>query len=385
MHVAHVITRLIIGGAQQNTLLTCEDQHRDFGDEVTLITGPAIGPEGSLIERAQAAGFRVIVLDSMRRSIHPWRDWRSYRELLGVLRDLRPDIVHTHSSKAGIVGRYAAAKLKLPAVHTIHGAAFHFGQHPLLFRLYRLLEKRAARWCGHFISVCDALTEQYVQAGVGSRENFTTVYSGMDVEPFLNPPRSREEVREELGLAEDHVAVAKVARLFNLKGHEYLIEAAAPVAIRHPNVRFVLIGDGILREQLQRQIDEAGLTEHFIFTGLVEPARIPELINACDIVAHTSVWEGLARVLPQGLIAGKPVVSYDIDGAREVVIPDETGFLLPRESIDELKEALCLLVESPELRKRFGSAGREKFTDRFRHQTMTREIREVYQRVLEGS
>lgn len=385
MHVAHVITRLIIGGAQQNTLLTCEDQHRNFGDEVTLITGPAIGPEGSLIERAQAAGFRVIVLDSMRRSIHPWRDWRSYRELLAVLRDLNPDIVHTHSSKAGIVGRYAAAKLKLPAVHTIHGAAFHFGQHPLLFRLYRFLEKRAARWCDHFISVCDALTDQYVEAGVGSRENFTTVYSGMDVEPFLNPPRSREEVREELGLAEEHVAVAKVARLFNLKGHEYLIEAAAPVAIRHPNVRFVLIGDGILREQLQQQIDEAGLAKHFIFTGLVEPARIPELINACDIVAHTSVWEGLARVLPQGLIAGKPVVSYDIDGAREVVIPDETGFLLPRESINELNEALCSLVESPELRSRLGSTGRKKFTGRFRHQTMTREIREVYRRVLGDS
>lgn len=383
MHVAHVITRLIIGGAQQNTLLTCEDQHRDFGDEVTLITGPAHGPEGSLIERAQAAGFRVIVLDSMRRSIHPWRDWRSCRELLAVLKDLKPDIVHTHSSKAGIVGRFAAAKLKLPVVHTIHGAAFHFGQHPLLFRLYRWLEKRAAPWCDHFISVCDALTDQYVEAGVASRECFTTVYSGMDVEPFLEPPRPRTVVREELGLTEEHVAVAKVARLFNLKGHEYLVEAAAPVVIRHPNVRFVLIGDGLLRESLQRQIDDAGLNGYFIFTGLVEPAQIPELINACDVVAHTSVWEGLARVLPQGMIAGKPVVSYDVDGAREVVIPDVTGFLLPRESIEPLSEAIGMLVQSAELRDRLGAEGRRRFTDRFRHQTMTREIREVYQRVLE--
>jgi glycosyltransferase involved in cell wall biosynthesis len=384
MHVAHVITRLIIGGAQQNTLLTCEDQHRDYGDEVTLITGPAIGPEGSLIDRARAAGFRVIELDSMRRSIHPWRDWRSYRDLLAVLRELSPDLVHTHSSKAGIIGRYAAAKLILPAVHTIHGAAFHFGQHPLAFRLYRFLERRAARWSDHLISVCDSLTDQYVEAGVASREQFTTVYSGMDVEPFLNPPRSREEVRAELGLTDDHVAIAKVARLFNLKGHEYLIRAARAVADREANARFVLIGDGILREQLEQQIADSGLTSHFIFTGLVEPQQIPELINACDIVAHTSVWEGLARVLPQGLISGKPVVSYDVDGAREVVIPNETGFLLPRESITELSEALSALVESPELRERLGSTGRERFTDRFRHQTMTREIREVYKRVLEN-
>ena len=384
MHVAHVITRLIIGGAQQNTLLTCEDQHREYGDEVTLITGPAIGPEGSLIDRARAAGFRVIELDSMRRSIHPWHDWRSYRDLLAVLRELRPDLVHTHSSKAGIIGRYAAAKLKLPAVHTIHGSAFHFGQHPLAFRLYRFLERRAARWSDHLISVCDSLTDQYVEAGVAPRERFTTVYSGMDVEPFLNPPRSRDDVRTELGLADDHVAIAKVARLFDLKGHEYLIRAARAVADRNANVRFVLIGDGILREQLEQQIADSHLSDHFIFTGLVEPRRIPELINACDIVAHTSVWEGLARVLPQGLISGKPVVSYDVDGAREVVVPNETGFLLPRESITELSAAISALVESPELRERLGSTGRERFTDRFRHQTMTREIREVYKRVLEN-
>ena len=382
MHVVHVITRLIVGGAQQNTLLTCEGQHRDYDDDVTLITGPPIGPEGSLMERANAAGFRVVELDSMRRSIHPCRDWRSYRELLAVLRDLRPDIVHTHSSKAGIIGRRAALKLNLPAVHTIHGSAFHFGQSRPAFWLYRFLECRAANWCDHFISVCDALTSQYVSAGVASPDRFTTVYSGMDVEPFLNPPRSREDVRAELGLTGDQIAIVKIARLFDLKGHVYLIRAAQAVAERHPGVRFVLIGDGLLRDSLKHQIAAAGLSEQFIFTGLVEPCRIPELIHGCDIVAHTSVWEGLARALPQGLISGKPVVSYDIDGAQEVVIPDETGFLIPRESIADLATALITLVESPQLRQRLGSTGRARFTEQFRHQTMTRGIRQVYQRVL---
>jgi len=382
MHVAHVITRMIIGGAQQNTLFTCEDQHRDFGDEVTLITGPAIGPEGSLMDRAREAGFRIVEIPELRRSIHPRRDWSSYRRLVSVLRDLKPDVVHTHSSKAGIIGRKAAAAANVPVVHTIHGASFHRGQSALASTVYRSLERWAARRTDAFISVCDSLTDQYVAAGISPRDRFTTVYSGMDVDPFLNPPRERNEVRQELGLKPEHVAVAKVARLFHLKGHKFLIEAARQIVDRSPNVRFVLIGDGILRAEFEQRISELGLSDHFILTGLVPPEQIPELVNAADIVAHTSEWEGLARVLPQGLIAGKPVVSYDVDGAREVVIPGETGYLLPVEEISGLADAICELAESAELRDRLGMNGRERFTEIFRHQTMTAQIREVYQRVL---
>jgi len=382
MHVAHVITRMIIGGAQQNTLFTCEDQHRDFGDEVTLITGPAIGPEGSLMDRAREVGFRIIEIPELRRSIYPLMDWVSYRRLIETFRELRPDIVHTHSSKAGIIGRYAAAKAGLPAVHTIHGASFHRGQSALAFNVYCQLERWAARKTDVFLSVCDSLTDQYVEAGIAPRDRFTTVYSGMDVDPFLNPSRSRDEVREQLGLQPDQIAVAKVARLFHLKGHKFLIEAARTVIDRCPNVRFVLIGDGILREQFEQRISELGLSEHFILTGLVPPEQIPELVNAAEIVAHTSEWEGLARVLPQALISGKPVVSYDVDGAREVVIPGETGYLLPVEEIAGLADAICELAESPELRIRLGENGRARFTDVFRHQTMTAQIRDVYQQVL---
>ena len=378
MHVAHVITRMIIGGAQQNTLFTCEDQYRDFGDEVTLITGPALGPEGSLMDRAREAGFRIVEVPELRRSIHLWRDWSSYQRLVSLLRDLKPDVVHTHSSKAGIIGRYAAAKAKIPTVHTIHGASFHRGQSALAFNIYRGLERWAAGRTDAFISVCDSLTEQYLAAGIAPADKFTTIYSGMDVDPFLNPPRDRNEVRQQLGLKPEHVVVAKVARLF----HKFLIEAARRIIDRSPNVRFVLIGDGILRAEFEQRISELGLSDHFILTGLVPPERIPELVSAADIVAHTSEWEGLARVLPQGLIAGKPVVSYDVDGAREVVIPEETGYLLPVEEIAGLADAICELAESAALRNRLGMNGRERFTEIFRHQTMTARIREVYQRVL---
>lgn len=382
MHVVHYITRLIVGGAQENTLSTVEDQHHLFGDRVTLITGPGLGPEGSLEDRARRGGLDLRIMDASRRSIHPWRDWRTYRQLVGLLKEINPDLLHTHSSKAGIIGRIAAARLNLPCVHTIHGASFHVGQSALAFKLYQWLERRAAPATDRFISVCDAMTDQYVQACIAPREKFATVYSGFDVEPFLLPPRPPQQVRAELGLKPDDVVIGKVARLFPLKGHEFLIRAAKPVIERCPNVRFLLVGDGILRHQFEAELVASGIRDRFVFAGLVPPTQVPELIHAMDVVVHTSVWEGLARVLPQGLIAGKPVVSYDIDGAREVVLPDQTGFLLPRESINELSAALITLTNDSDLRHRLGESGRARFTEQFRHQTMTRQIREVYADVL---
>ena len=237
-------------------------------------------------------------------------------------------------------------------------------------------------WCQHFITVCDAMAQQYLDAGIGSPEKYTTIYSGMEVDHFLNPPRSRDDIRGELGITDDHIVAGKIARLFNLKGHEYLVEAAPKIVAAVPNIRFLLVGDGILTEHFQARISELGLTEHFIFAGLIPPDQVASYIHAMDMVVHTSVWEGLARVLPQGLICGKPVVSYAIDGAPEVCIDGETGFLVPPRTIDELAEAIAKLAADEQLRLRMGEAGRERFAPQFRHEFMTERIREVYERVL---
>lgn len=384
MNVVHFITRLIIGGAQENTLLTVEDQQRDYGDKVTLISGPGLGPEGSLEPRARHGGIDLRVIPELHRAIRPWHDWQAYRRLLSMLREIKPDLIHTHSSKAGILGRAAAAKLGIPAVHTIHGASFHYGQNPVTYEVYRLAEKWAARRCERFISVCDAMTEQYVAAGIAPREKFVTIYSGMDVEPLLSAPRPREIVRQELGLQPSDVVIGKIGRLFHLKGQEFVIAAAPAVVAQHPNAKFLFVGDGLLRNELQKYIDELGLTDRFVFTGLVPPDRVPELIHAMDIVVHTSLWEGLARVLPQALIAGKPVISYDVDGACEVVVSGETGYLLPPKSVDELAQAINILAADPALRENFGRTGRERWTEPFRRQTMVKRIREVYAEILDG-
>ncbi len=329
MRIAHVITRMIVGGAQENTLFTCEDLVREHGDDVLLITGPAIGPEGDLLTQGRGGDAPVAYVPSLRRAIHPWRDLQSYTAIKRILRDFKPDVVHTHSAKGGMLGRLAAHALKIPAiVHTVHGAPFHPYQGRGARELFRQCEKYAARRCHRLISVADAMTDLMVNAEVAPREMFTTVYSGMDVDPFLRANEHRARVRAELGFAPDQVVVGKIARLFHLKGHEYVVAAAARAVKTCPNLRFLFVGDGILRESLEEMIYEAGLEGQVVFTGLVPPSQIPELVGAMDALVHASLREGLARALPQSLIAGKPAISYDIDGAREVVITGETGFLI---------------------------------------------------------
>ena len=386
MRIAHVITRMILGGAQENTLLTCEDLQTICGDEVLLVTGPSLGPEGSLLERAKANRVPLAIVPTLRRSIHPWRDLVSYRAILRTLREFAPDVVHTHSAKGGFLGRLAAHALGVPAIiHTVHGAPFHAYQSSAARELFRRCERFAALRCHHLVSVADAMTNQLVAAGVAPREQFTTVYSGLEVEPLIDADSQRAAVRRQLGYEDHHVVIGKVARLFHLKGHQYVLRAAAEVVRSCPQARFLFVGDGILAGELKQQAAAAGLAEQLKFFGLAPPQQIPGLLAAMDVVVHTSLREGLARVLPQALIVGRPVVSYDIDGAREVVLPNETGMLLPPQSVAELSTALVTLVNDAALRSRLGAAGRRRFAEPFRHQEMTRRLREIYTRVLASS
>jgi glycosyltransferase involved in cell wall biosynthesis len=383
MRVAHVITRLVIGGAQENTILNCQDLARDHGDEVLLVTGPGLGPEGSLEDDARARGIRLDVLPALRRNIHPWRDVTAYRAIGRAIREFHPDVVHTHSGKAGLFGRLAAWHLQVPAViHTVHGAPFHQYQGRGARAFFRRCEILAAARCHAIISVADAMTDQLVAAGVAPRDKFTTIYSGMEVESFLDSDDRRAAARKELGLMMDEFVVVKVARMFHLKGHADFIAAAATAWRDCPDVYFLLAGDGVLRPQIESEILTRNLVDWFGFTGLVPPQRIPNILAAADVVVHTSYREGLARVLPQALLSGRPVISYDIDGAREVVRDGETGFLVPPGDTKLLAARIVELCRSPELRTKLASAGRDFCHTRFDHHEMTRQIRALYERTL---
>ncbi len=324
----------------------------------------------------------LAIVNSLRREIHPLRDMQSYLAVKRAIREFRPEVVHTHSGKAGLLGREAAHTLRVPAiVHTVHGAPFHPYQNAAARTALRWCERYAAERCDALVSVADAMTALMVEARVAPRAQFTTVYSGMEVEPFLAANELRAETRRSLGYSDQHVVVGKIARLFHLKGHEYLVRAGALAVAKNPDLRFLLVGDGVLAEPIRQQVRAAGLDDYFQFTGLVPPERIPALLGAMDLVVHTSLREGLARVAA-ALIAGKPVISYDVDGAREVVLDGETGFLLPPKAVDELAERIGRLAAEPQLRATMGAAGRARFTEQFRHQTMTRQLHALYERLL---
>ena len=384
MKVAHVITRMIVGGAQENTLHTCRDLVNSYGDDVLLVTGPSTGPEGDLLTKGRA-GCQVVYVPSLVRPINPWKDAFAYRSIKRHLNAFQPEVVHTHSAKGGVLGRLAAASLRVPViVHTVHGAPFHPYQSPLARGLFRWCERYAAARCHALVTVADAMTELMVSARVAPRDKFRKVYSGLDVDLFLRSNETRQEKRRELGFRDEHVVIGKIARLYHLKGHDDLIKAAAAVVKQCPLARFLFVGDGILREMLERKIRTANLEKYFHFTGLVSPQEIPSFIGAMDVLVHTSLREGLARAIPQAFIAGKPVISYDIDGASEVVKTGETGFLLRPGDIAGLVSSLHQLVADADLRSSFGIVGRQQCAEKFCHQSMTRQLRGLYQELLAG-
>jgi glycosyltransferase involved in cell wall biosynthesis len=392
MRIVHIITRLILGGAQENTLITCK-LLAQRGHDVTLITGPALGPEGELFEQTKGAGYKVIVVDRLRRAINPLYDIPVYFEIKKLLGELQPDVVHTHSAKAGILGRFAGHALKgkwakgRPAVvHTIHGLAFHPYQSNLVNKLYIAVEKAAAKRTDCFISVADAMTQQALAAGIGRAEQYVTAYSAIEEGDFLEPisKERRMEFRRKYGIAEDAVALVTIARLFELKGHDYIIESARELSKRFANCVWLFVGDGNLSDHYKRLVRELGLAERIRFAGLLPPGQIPLAIQSCDILVHCSLREGLARALPQAMLCGRPAVSFDVDGAAEVV-NENTGRLIEPESVEQLIEACAELIGGEELRRKLGEKGRESVKEKFSPNTMVDTIEEVYSKLLGGT
>jgi glycosyltransferase involved in cell wall biosynthesis len=357
MRVTHIITRLVIGGAQENTLATIRGLREKPGVEVKLISGPTIGPEGSLENEAAKIPGLLTLVPELVRPVHPLKDFLALRQLEKILREQKPDLVHTHSGKAGILGRLAAKRAHVPVIiHHIHGPSFgDFQGAPANF-IFTAAERYAARVTDHFFCSAGAMTKRYLAAGIGQPERFTRIFSGFNLEPFLNATNDLA-LRRQLGLDAGHLVIGKIARIFKLKGHADLLTAFAQIIPQVPNARLLFVGDGSLRGEIENQVRALGLDGKVIFAGLVPPGEVARYVGIMDCVAHLSRREALSRALPQALAAGKPVVAYDFDGADEVCLENETGFVVRTGDTEAAAQRLRQLANDPALREKLGRAG----------------------------
>ena len=381
LRVLHVITRLIVGGAQENTVATVLGLQRKPGVSVRLIAGRSPATEGTLEgDFAELPGV-FSSLPSLVRPIHPWFDILALRDLVKLIREDRPHIVHTHSGKAGILGRVAARRARVPlVVHTIHGPSFGRFQGSLPNFVFLRAERYAAGFTDQFISVADAMTRQYLAAGIASPDRFTTIWSGFDLEPFLTVEPD-PILRARLGLAPDHFVIVKLARLAELKGHEDLLRLGKQLVHKLPHLKILLIGDGPLRSRFEAIASKLGIRDRVIFAGLVPPHRVPAFLALADLLVHLSLREGLPRALPQALAARKPIISYDCDGAPEICIDGETGFLVPPGDLSTFCDRVHRLATTPALRQQFGQRGRELVQSRFGVDEMVNAIHRLYVRL----
>ena len=388
MRILHISTRLIIGGSQENTVLSCIGA-ADQGHTVALAYGPIYGPEGSLLPRVIAdPRIQRFEVPNLVRHIAPLRDRRCLKELREFIRKWKPDVVHTHSSKAGILGRKAAWAEKVPVVvHTIHGLAFHPYQSWWKNFLYIRAERWASHRCHAMVSVADAMTVQALAQGIGRPEQFVTIRSAMETEHFIAPATKREELRARFGWDESVVVLGTIARLAELKGHDDMIDAFGEMLTQTgttanaPKVALLWVGDGWWRDRLVARLNALGIADRVTMTGLVDPSEIPAWISAMDVVVHPSYREGLPRAVVQGMLEQKPVIAYDVDGAREVCQHERTGLLVKAGDSRALRAAAQWMIDHPNERRVMGERGREVVRVDFDWRTMNTHLLELYRRL----
>jgi glycosyltransferase involved in cell wall biosynthesis len=377
--VCHVITKLELGGAQEVALYTVAHLDRTKFRPVLIA-----GPDGLLTEDAtRLPDVEVIILPSLGRHIDVWSDLASLFTLMRLFRRLRPRIVHTHSSKAGILGRWAAWFARVPIIlHTIHGYGITPVQ-PWWLRRFLILLERVTGWItNHWIAVAQADRRTGIQWGLFDEHHVSVVRPGIDPRPFLTtlPPSDRSRLRAEFGASPDACLIGTVACLKPQKAPEDFVAVAKRVCETMPRARFVLIGDGELRPSIEALVERHGLKNRVHLAGWRRD--ISTAMKAFDAFLLTSHWEGLPRVLLEARATGIPVVATRVGGAEEVIVEGRHGWLTEAGDISTLTERLCHVLREREGCSIERPGPSEAFPKEFHRDEMVKQYESLYDRLL---
>jgi glycosyltransferase involved in cell wall biosynthesis len=376
--ILQIITLFSIGGATE-TVVSMAERLIKKGYKVDIATGPHINSEGSMYDTAEEKKLSVITFRNLRREINLLRDIAIIIQLALFIRKGNYDVVHTHSSKAGVVGRIAAFLANTPLIlHTVHGLPFHRYQPEIKKKFFIWVEKFSNLFSNKIIAVTDTIIQTMLDEKIGSKDKYYMVRSGFDTSNYQQNGNQRNFLRHRYGINENDIVIGKIARLSELKGHKYLLEAFIPVSHKIPNAKLLIVGNGELEYELKRLVESKKIGDKVIFSGLITPEEIPNVIEVMDILVHTSLLEGLARVLPQAIMMKKPVISFNLDGAHEVIKSGETGYLIQPLNVKDLSEKIIYLCQNPHLICKFGEEGKNFIGDQFSSEVMVDKIEEVY-------
>jgi len=355
VRVLNVITHLDAGGATDAALNACA-YISDERFAPTLVCGPSPQEEGDVKARADLLGVEVVTIPTLGRPIDPVRDVRALGALRRLFRATRADIVHTHSSKAGFLGRLAARRDRTPAViHTVHGWSFHDYMPRRDRVMFTAVERLAARWTDRIVTVSELDRTKGLAAGIGPFELYSVIHELNDLEPFFGADDAPAASRARLGLPPDVPVIGTVGRLSDQKDPTTFVRAAAAVAAEIPEARFVMVGHGPLRSQVERLIGDLGLGDRFLLTGV--RADIAAILRSFDVFLLTSLWEGMPLVIPQAMACRVPVVASTADGNRELIRDGQNGLLAPPSSPEQFARGVVRLLREKDLRDRLVEQG----------------------------
>ncbi|MGB8658007.1 MAG: glycosyltransferase family 4 protein [Candidatus Zixiibacteriota bacterium] len=375
--ILQVITELAIGGAQEHMIYLCDllDQKRFH---ITVLSGIQTTSESNYIEEIRKKTIKLTLLPQLTRKIKPLQDLAALFKMAIYIKSERFDIVHTNSSKAGILGRLAARAAGVPViVHTAHGWAHHTYMSRPRQRLYITLERIAEKCTDKIIAVSELNVKKALDDRIGHPGKYCVIRSGIDVEKISRSGIDPDRERRKWNIDPSDKIVGSVTRLFDQKSPADFIRMANEILKKNGKVSFLLVGDGPLRKEVEAMIVEYGISKRVILTGFRDD--IPELLSMMDVFVLTSLWEGLPRVLPQAMARGIPIVATGIDGVPEAVKHGENGFLVPARDYRALAERTLQLIENPSLAKRMGEEGKKMVYPEFCVKEMVKKTEELYE------
>ncbi len=357
MTALHLITRLSLGGSAQNTIDSVVALER--AGWRTILAAGSVGAEFSVVDHARSRGCRTVLLPALTREVAPAKDLLALWQMVRLIKGERVTLVHTHTSKAGFLGRLAAWLARVPViVHTPHGHIFYGYYGPGLTALYVRLEQLTARLTDRIVVLTDRGIDEHLGRGIGRREQFRVIPSGVDLEAIRCGAPPYDRARARLGVEPETRLIVGLGRLEPVKGFQSLVKALPSVLSVVPSARVLLVGEGSLRAELRSEARGLGVADRVEITGAqLNPAAF---LAAADLVVVPSLNEGMGRVLVEAMALGRPVVATRVGGIPAVVADGETGLLVPPGDPPALGRAVSQLLKDPGLSQRMGEAGRRR-------------------------